>query len=219
MNEMMKEIKMGAYTRMTENGEEFYDFNFHTDLTVAEKLKFVDSVVNLLVDENHYNSVIHNIIFDFFIIDVFTDVDTTEFKNSPAFLDDVEQFLEETNIVEIVRANASHILFNELNNAVDKSIQYLTGIHPNPLNEALASLISTLEKKINEVDLESMMGMAQKFANMTEDFSLENVVNTYMDSDTHKKNLAEIMEAKNKRAEFAEDLDKAIKIVNENNNK
>jgi hypothetical protein len=87
-------------------------------------------------------------------------------------------------------------LLDELRNAVDLNIQYLTGIHPNPLNEAIASLLSTLEKKVNEVDLDSMMAMAQKFASMTEDFTVKNVVNEYMNSDMHKQNLAEIAEAK-----------------------
>ena len=87
-------------------------------------------------------------------------------------------------------------LLDELNRAVDLDIQYLTGIHPNPINEAITSLISTIEKKIGEVDLDSMMSMAQKFAGMTEDFTLDNIVNAYMNSDIHKSNLAEIKEAK-----------------------
>lgn len=215
----MKEVKTGTYTRITENGDETYNFNFYTDLSAANKTKFVNSVIDILVDDNHYNSVIRNLIFDFYIIDIFTDIDTTELVTSASFLNDVEKFLEETNVVEIVKANVSPSLFDELNEAVNKSIQYLTGIYTNPLNEALASLFSTLERKVNEIDLSDMISMAQKFANMTDDFTLENAMNVYMNSDTHKKNLADIMEAKNKRAEFAEDLDKAIKLVNEDNKK
>lgn len=206
----MKEMNIGTYMR----NDESYNFGFYKDLSVANKLKFVDAVVSILVDDTHYNSVIRNLVFDFYTIDIMTDVDVTELKESYAFLDDVEQFLDETNIVDIVRANASSTLFDELNKAVDDSIAYLTGIHPNPLNNALASLVNTLEKKINEVDLDSMMDMVQKFAGMTEDFTVENAINTYMESDYHKKNLAEIEEAKRSRAEFAKDMDKAIKIVN-----
>ena len=106
-----------------------------------------------------------------------TDIDTKELKDSLNFLDDVEDFLLSTNIVEIVKANAFPTLFDELNAAVDKSIAYLTGIHPSPLSDALSSLLFALEKKISEVDLESMMGMAQKFAGMGEDFTMENLVN------------------------------------------
>lgn len=189
---MMKEMKMGVFTYNNEAS----NFNFRTDLSVAEKLKFVNSVTSLVVDETYYNSVIRDIIFEFYIVDMMTDIDTKELKDSLNFLDDVEDFLLSTNIVEIVKANAFPTLFDELNAAVDKSIAYLTGIYPSPLSDAFSSLLSTLEKKINEVDLESMMGMAQKFAGMGDDFTMENLVKAYMESDIHKQNLAEIVEAK-----------------------
>ena len=190
----MKDIKTGAYI----HNDEIYNFSFGTDLSVADKARFVNSVVKLVVDGEHYNSVIKDLVFDFYIIKFFTDIDTTELQESLNFLDDVEQFLDETNIVEIVKVNASPLLFDELDKAVEQSIQYLTGIHSNPLNETLASLMSTLEKKINEVDLDSMMGMVQKLNGMGDDFTIENLVNAYMGSDVHKKNLEEIVEAKGK---------------------
>lgn len=185
-------MKTGAYFY----NDESYNFNFYTDLSVANKAKFVNSVTSLVVNENHYNSVIRDLIFDFYIVDIMTDVNTEELKDSLTFLNDVEDFLFSTNIVEIVKANAFPTLFDELNNAVDKSIQYLTGIHPSPLSDALASLVSTLEKKINEVDLNSMMDMAQKFSDMTGKLTPDSIVDAYMNSDMHKKNLAEIAETK-----------------------
>lgn len=196
MNKMMNDMKNGAYIRFVDNTEESCNFNFYTDLSIANKLKFVNSVVNLVVDDSHYNSVIRDLIFDFYVVDIFTDVDTAELKKSINFINDVELFLEETNIVKIVKENAFPTLFDELNKAIDDSIQYLTGIRFNPLNDALSSLMNTLEKKVNEIDLDSMMGMATKFAEMTGELTPESVVNAYINSDTHKKNLSEIEEAK-----------------------
>jgi hypothetical protein len=198
MNNMMKEMKNGVFTY---NGES-YNFDFKTSLSAYDKQMFVKSVVDNLVSDDGYDVVIRDLIFDFVIIDVFTNIDTSfiEMKDdndndiSPVIL--IEHFLEETNAVDIVKANMEANLLDELNHAVDLNIQYLTGIHTNPLNEAIASLVSAIEKKVNEVDLDSMMSMAQKFAGMTEDFTLENVVSAYMNGDAHKKNLAEIAEAK-----------------------
>lgn len=208
---MMNEMKTGAYIR----GEENYEFKFYTDLTAAKKLKFVNSIIELLIDESHYNSVIRDLLFDFYVVDVMTDIDVSDIKKSPNFLNDVEEFLYETNIVEIVKANAFPTLFDELNKAVDDSIEYLTGIHKNPINDALSSLLSTLEKKIDDVDLNSMMSMAQKFAGMTGEFTPESIMNAYINSDVHKQNLDEIAEARNRKAKIAENLDAAIKEVNE----
>lgn len=194
---MIKEMKMGVYTK----GEETYSFNFYTDLSAYEKLMFVNSVVNTLVDETNYDSIIKDLIFDFNIVSIFTDVDIS-FVNgedddiNPIIL--IEEFLEETNVVDIVKANMEVGLFDELQKAVNQSIAYRTGIHTNPLNEALAELINTLEEKISEVNLDDMAEMANIFSGMTDGLTPESLVNAYINSDMHKENLKEIEETKNK---------------------
>lgn len=196
---MMKEMKNGVFTYKNET----YNFDFKTSLSAYEKLTFVKTVVGNLIDDTSYDFVVRDLIFDFVIIDIFTNIDTSfiDMKDddgediNPIIL--IEHFLEESNAVDIVKANMEIGLLEELNKAIDLNIQYITGVNPNPLNEALTNLVSTLEKKINEVDLDSMTEIAQKFAGMTEDFTLENVVNYYMNSDAHKNNLVEIEKAKN----------------------
>ena len=195
---MMKEMKNGVFTYNNES----YNFEFKTSLSAYDKQVFVKTVVGNLVDDAGYDVVIKDLIFDFVIIEVFTNIDTSFINMEDDEGNDInpiipiEHFLEETNVVDIVKENMEIGLLDELNRAVDLDIQYLTGIHPNPINEAITNLISTIEKKIREVDLDSMMSMAQKFAGMTEDFTLDNIVNAYMNSDIHKSNLAEIKEAK-----------------------
>ena len=212
----MKNIRTGTYFY----NDETYNFDFATNLSAHRKMMFVDYVVNSLVDGDRYNSIVRDIIFDFGIIEFFTDISTSfihrrdennDLINPIIF---IEPFLEETNIVDIVKANMEIGLFDELNYAVDKSIEYRTGIHPSPIADSLASLFSTLEKKINEFDMGSMMEMAQKFAGMTGELTPESVMNAYINSDIHKKNLEDVTESKKQRTEIAENLDKAIKEVN-----
>ena len=224
----MKNTKLGVYT----HNDETYNFNFATNLSASEKRVFVRTVVGALVDDINYDSVLRDIIFDYTTILMFTDVDMSflrtvdEDDELVTNMELLEDFLLETNIIEIVRANAFPTLFDQLEDAVDKSIEYRTGIHPSPLNDALASLLSTLEKKVNEIDLGSAMSMAQKFANMTDELTPESLVNAYMDGDTHKKNVVEIEEAKknkkNKKSKkneikIDENLGEAIRAVIEEN--
>ena len=199
-------------------GDESHNFNFATSLSMSEKVTFINLVVNTVVG-NNYHSILRNIMFDFMLIKIFTDIETSFLKvvdddgNIITNINLLEKFLEETNIVDVVKVNMDVGLLEELNKAVDKAIEYRTGIHPSPLNDALASLLSTLEKKVNEFDMGSMMGMAQKFMSMTEDLTPESLVDAYMNSDIYKNNIVEIEEAKKHRAEIAANLDKAIKAV------
>ena len=196
----MKNVKTGTYINYT--NDETYNFNFATDLSAYKKMMFVGYVVNSLVDEDRYDSIVKSLIFDFGLVSICTDIDTsfinsTDHDGNPINpIIPIEQFLEETNVVDIVKANMEVGLLEQLNEAVNKSIEYRTGIHPSPLNDALASLVNTLEKKINEFDMGSMMDMAQKFVGMTGEFTPESIVNAYINSDMHKKNLEEIAESK-----------------------
>lgn len=215
----MKNVKIGTYFR----NDESYNFNFATDLSAHDKTVFVRTVVDTLVDDTTYDSIIRDMVFDFAIVMLFTDIDTSftiavdDNDEEISALIPIEQFLEETNVVDIVKANMEVGLLEQLNEAVNKSIEYRTGIHPSPLNDALASLVNTLEKKINEFDMGSMMDMAQKFVGMTGEFTPESIVNAYIDSDIHKKSSEEIAESREKMTKVAENLDRAIKEVNEEN--
>jgi hypothetical protein len=198
MDNMMKEMKTGVFTY---NGES-YTFDFKTSLFMYEKQMFVRTVTDNLVGNDGYDVVIRDLIFDFVTIEMFTNIDTSFVKAKDEDGEDinpiiiVEHFLEETNVADIVKSNMEAGLLDELNHAIDLNIQYLTGIHPNPLNEAIANLVSSIDEKIGEFDLSSMMDMAKKFAGMTEDFTLDNIVDAYMNSDAHTKNLEEAKEAK-----------------------
>ena len=217
----MKNIKMGTYF----HNDEAYNFKFGTDLSAHDKTVFVRTVVDTLISEDSYDFIIKDIIFDFAVVMLFTDIDTSFTKvidddgNEISALIPIEQFLEETNVVDIVKANMEVGLLEQLNDAVNKSIEYRTGIHSSPIADSLASLFSALEKKIDEVDLSSMMDMAQKFASMTGELTPESVVNAYIDSDIHKKNLDEIAESKKNKNEvkISEGLGEAIRAVEEEN--
>lgn len=221
----MKNIKTSTYTF----NDKSYDFNFATNLSAYRKSMFVNYVVNSIVDDDRYDSIVKPLIFDFGLIAICTNIDTSFINReddegnpiNPIIF--IEHFLEETNVVDIVKANMEVGVIAELYNAVEKSIEYRTGIHPNPLNDALASLFSALEKKVNEFDMGSMMEMAQKFASMTGDLNADSIVRAYVDSDAHKKNVKEVVNSKKnnktKKNEIKmnEALGEAVRAVIEEN--
>jgi len=198
--------KNGVFTYKDDS----YDFNFKTSLSAMEKLSFVRNVVDTIVDDKSYDVVIRDLVFDFNIIAFFTNIDTSFIEMKDEDGNDInhilliEHFLNESNVVDIVKANMEDGVIEELTNAIDLNVQYLTGICLNSVNNSLAKLLSTLEKKFNGVDLDSMMPMVQKFASMTDDFTVDNIVSAYMKSDIHKSNIVEIEKAKASKEEKVE---------------
>jgi hypothetical protein len=180
---MENNVKMGVYTR---NGEDI-SFNYHTNIGVADKVKFVNAVSIFLIGDNYY-SVLRDIAFDYVIIKTFTDIDMTEIDDSTTFLKSIESFLAETNIVEIVKANIDEELIEELNKAVDDNIEYRTGIHRNPISEGIGQLLKTAEKKLSNIDTEGMMEMMKIISGMSSEFTMEKMLNAYANSDVFKKN-------------------------------
>ena len=207
----MENRMMGSYIR----NDESFNFIFKTNLTAYEKVKFVKTVCNTLIDDD-YSFIIKDMIFDYVIISIFTDFDTNEIEESHNVIDNIEKLLNETNIVDIVKENAEYGLIEELNKAVDLNIEYRTGIHKNDLN----NLINTIEKKIVDINLDSdTLEMIQKFADMAEDFTPENIVKAYTQTDIFKNNLNELKESKERREMFVDEVSKVINITDKKDDK
>ena len=199
---MKKNVKMGVYTR---NGESI-SFNFYTNLRTVDKMKFVDTVTSYVVGDN-YNSVIRDMMFDFTIIDIFTDVDITEIVNSKTnSINMIEDLLDETNIAAIVRANAENGLIAELEKAVDDNIEYRTGVRKNPIADSISSLLNTIETKLAGIDTDGMMQMAQVISGMSGEMTPERMLEAYSKSDMFKERYAQLLADKERHDAAIEDV-------------
>ena len=187
---MKNNVKTGVYVN---NGQE-NTFNYYSTLRVYDKLKFVNFVTDTLIDDN-YNSVMRDIVFDIAIVDIMTDVDVSSIFESNDVVNKIEDFLDETNIVEIVKANVGELI-DELNDAVDKNIEYRTGIHRNPIVESLSSLLDTIEKKVSGIDTESMMKMAKVISGISGELNANKVLEAYAKSDLFKERFSKLINNK-----------------------
>lgn len=207
---MTKKVMTGSYVDYA-NNKTLVGFKFYTNLRKSEKASFVNNVTDTIVGSS-YDSILRDMIFDFQIIAMFTDVDVTDIVESPNSLIRIEDLLEDTNIVDIVKANAEEGLIDELNKAVDLNIEYRTGIHRNGFEEALTKLINTIENKINDVDTSSMMELAEKLSVVSGDITPERIVEAYSKTDAFKNNMNEVEKARKVRTEIIESaMDKAVK--------
>lgn len=174
-------------------GKDEYTFDFYTSLAASDKARFVNTVTYLLVGDD-YNLVLKDILFDLYIIKIFTNVDISEILNSVTMVDDAEKFLDETNIIEIVKANVEDGVIDELENALALNIEYKTGIHRNIISDSIANLINTLEKKVGDfvIDSDSIMGMMDMLNGISGELTMDKMLDAYARSDMYKQNREEI---------------------------
>lgn len=211
---MKRTVKTGVYTY---NGVE-ETFNFYTTLRAIDKINFISLATNVLVGNDYY-SAIRDIIFDFEIIDIMTDIDVSNIKNSEDAVSAIEDFLEDTNIVEIVKANAEGGLIEELSKAVDDNIEYRTGIHKNLIAESLSSLLNTIEDKVSGIDTDSMMNMAQSISGISGELTVDKFIEAYSKSDIFKQKYEQMIADNEKHNAKIEEIGAPIKKTRKNNNK
>lgn len=183
------EVKSAVYTQVKDGKESQFEFNFFTDLTAKNKILFVNTVVDTIVDvtNKRYNSIVKDLIFDFTIVDRFTDIDVTEIHDSADTITAIENFLAETNIVDIITSNVSTQLIESLRIAVDENIQYKTGINPNSVSTAVFGLLSKFEKMIEGVDVTELVDFAQKINGISDKVTVDKIVDAYSHSEAFRK--------------------------------
>lgn len=195
-------INTDTYTR---NNEEV-EFAYKINLTMSQKIEFVSAVVDTVVGDDYYYPMLKDMIFDFHLVNFFTDV----FDNSSSFtIDEIEEFLNETDVADILKINIDFDLLTELYDSVDKAIEYKTGIHISPIEDAIKSLLDTVERKFRDIDVDSMTGMAKVFGKLQGDITPDKMLEAYANSDIFKKQHDDVVENQAKR-------DAAMKKVREN---
>ena len=190
----------GVYER---NGEQI-EFEYHLDIPMSQKIAFVDSVVNPIVGDGYYYPMIKDIMFDFRMIQFFTDIDT-DVVDGDDVIDQIVEFLKSNDAADVVRVSVNFHVIQELYEAVDKAIEYKTGIHPSPIADGIASILKMAEEKLFSIDVDSANAMAKVFGNMQGNITPDKMLEAYANSDVFKKMHGDAVKKQDERDKKAED--------------
>lgn len=180
---MKNEVKTGVYTIDGKDNP----FAFYTSLNAYRKSQFVVSVCNTLVGDN-YNYVLDDLVFDYFIVAIFTDIDVSEVQKSDNGISAMEEFVEKFKpVIDTVKANAVDGVLDELRKAIDLNIEYRTGIHINPISSSLANLLDTLNNKFSGFDLDKMMEIAEPMSKIAGELTPEKMLDAYAKTNIFKE--------------------------------
>lgn len=198
---MKNEVKTGVYTIDGKDNP----FAFYTSLNAYRKSQFVVSVCNTLVGDN-YNYVLDDLVFDYFIVAIFTDIDVSEVQKSDNGISAMEEFVDKFKpVIDTVKANAVDGVLDELRNAIDLNIEYRTGIHINPISSSLANLIDTLNNKFSGFDLDKMMEIAEPMSKIAGELTPEKMLDAYAKTNIFKEHWG--------NSEKNDDADNKLSIV------
>lgn len=177
-------VKNSQYTKTLNNGDtEKKDFSFYTDLTAKNKKHFVTGATDLLVGDEDFHYIIRDLIFKFFVIDVFTDIDTTEVYDAIDVISAMEELVCNTDIADIVLNEIDDALISELKRAIKFNVEYRTHVHLDSIEEAVADLIRAIEKKTDGIDTAEMAESIKRLSSMQGEFGTENVLNAMLNTD------------------------------------
>lgn len=180
---MKNEVKTGVYTIDGKDNP----FAFYTSLSAYRKAQFVNSVSDIIVGDN-YNYVILDLAFDFCIVAIFTDIDTSDVQDADDGITAMEEFVDKFKpVIDTVKANVEDGVFDELNTAIDLNVEYRTGIHVNTISSSIANFIDTIERKIDGIDLNSMMDLAQSMADISDELTADKLLDAYAKTNIFKE--------------------------------
>ena len=188
MTSHANEIMTGAYIDTKTNKETL--FTFKTNINVKDKIQFVSDVTALMIGENYF-SFLKDLIFDFEIINIFTDIDVSEIFNAADAIGEIENIVTNTKIVEIVKSNVDNAILDELKIAVNSNIEYKTGVHNNIIEDSIVQLLSSIKSKIDSIDTETVLQMAEVLSTLGNNVTSEGIVNAYANSPAFLESLKE----------------------------
>lgn len=192
----MRNIEVYEGTYYDNRLERTVDFEYTTELTAQQKVNFVNNVLEVIFSNDYCYSIIKDEIIDIMLVDTFTNILKTD-EDFDYKLNAIDEFLSNTNVVDIIRENINPHLYEELVDAIDENISYKTGIDRNGISTAVSSLLKTIENKVSAFDVDELTNILKEFSGLTDNLSEEKIMELYTKTDAYKKNYEETINAKN----------------------
>ena len=178
--------------------EKEIDFKYRTELTLQQKVSFVNFVLGVIFDDDYCFSIIKNEVFDIALIYMFTDV--LKYDEDFTFsLNNIEEMLNTTNVIEILKKEIDNDLIKDLNEVIDINIAYKTGVNVNSISTSFSSLLKTIENKVSDFDIDEFSNTLKKFGDITNGMSPDKIIELYTKTDAYKKNYKGTLSTKNKQ--------------------
>lgn len=178
----------------TYNGE-VKEYHYSPTASITEQIAFVEMVSDGVFVHGNYLPLLKQHMFDYMLVEVFTDIAMDELVRLDAF----DKFNKETGVARHIAKELGSVMCKNLEDSIDANIEYKKNAAHDDISTAIVELINKITHKIEAfgegLDSDKVMDFIQKFGESGIDG--ESIVKAYLDSDNYKKNVADIVDAKN----------------------
>ena len=180
----------GTYTYEGETVE----YHYSPTIDYATQSACVIAATNAVFVNGNYIPLLKDIMFNMVLLSVFTDINVGEMD-----ADSFTEFDKATGIVNKVKSKIVPKIVKSLEESVTSNIEYKRNTVQDDISNAIVGFVNTLTQKIDSLDDGLDKEAAMKFINKFNEsnFDDESLVNAYLNSEQYKKNVAEVVDAKN----------------------
>jgi hypothetical protein len=190
-------MKYDFYGEYEYNGEKV-GYNFGTTATYSEQIALVDAVTRSVMSDNFVPLLI-DVMFDFCLIVAFTDLDYESLfydEDGTFNIDKFDEFNKQTGMAEALKGTIEPVMLYNLRDSVEKNIAYKTGIHIDSITSEIVNLIKIFAAKAESTPAVDPTLIQDFLGKVNMDNIVNSVVDEYVNSDEHDKNVKEMLNNK-----------------------
>jgi len=166
--------------------DEKIEYNIKTAILSAnEKIVITDLVLSNIVNEESKLIYIplKDLTLDYALIKVMTDINIDEYvvneENRAISPGRLEDFIVNSKLSPVMRDTVGVEVINELNYIIDKNLEYRTGVKIKDVTYEIASLVEVAKQKIKDIDVGSLVEIANKLKGFTGENIEGKIVDSY----------------------------------------
>lgn len=172
--------------------DEMYNYNYAKNIKPLQAISLIKNVTDVVIDMSDafiYIATLKDIIFDYCLIDVFTDIDISFLEDD---LDKIYDFVINTDIAETIKSNAENSIIQNLEKDINQSIQLKTGIKVNSIEDTMVNVIKEMTDNINIADfntnkISDLINSVKAMNDNSELFTPDKIIEAFANTEKYRK--------------------------------
>jgi len=174
----MNKVETSIYTFNNETKK----YSYNTKISASKKVEIVNATTNLILDDEDMSGyAVKDLMFNIVLLKSLTNID---FKDNTT-LDEYEEFIEETDVMEVLHSALGYNVLQELQSCVMVNLQYMVGdkgVKIDVLSSSISRLLNTISDNVASYNTKDIKKFMKNINKVSGDMSVEKFVKALADS-------------------------------------